>query len=66
VQTGIAVSGDGGIPVFHRAFAGEVKQVIPMMKALQAMATERRLLIVGDSKLVSYANLAAMDGDGVT
>jgi transposase len=69
VQTGIAVSGDGGIPVFHRAFdggAGEVSQVIPVMKALQEMATERRLLIIGDSKLVSYANLAAMDSDGVT
>jgi transposase len=66
VQTGIAVSGDGGIPVFHRALdggAGEVSQVIPVMKALQAMATQRRLLIVGDSRLVSYANLAAMDGD---
>ena len=69
VQAGIAVSGDGGIPVFHRAFDGgaaEVSQVIPVMKALQAMATQRRLLIIGDSKLVSYANLAAMDGDGVT
>jgi len=69
VQTGIAVSGDGGIPVFHRAFdggAGEVSQVIPVMKALQEMATERRLLIIGDSKLISYANLAAMDSDGVT
>jgi transposase len=69
VQAGIAVSGDGGIPVFHRAFdggAGEVSQVIPVIKALQGMATERRLLIVGDSKLISYANLAAMDAGGVT
>jgi hypothetical protein len=69
VQTGIAVSGDGGIPVFHRAFdggAGEVSQVIPVMRALQEMAVQRRLLIVGDSRLVSYANLAAMDSDGVT
>src|SRR5450755_1119488 len=69
VQAGIAVSGDGGIPVFHRAFdggAGEVSQVIPMMKALQQLATQRRLLIVGDSKLISYANLAAMGSGGVT
>ncbi|MDQ2875153.1 MAG: IS1634 family transposase [Actinomycetota bacterium] len=69
VQAGIAVSGDGGIPVFHRAFdggAGEISQVIPVMKALQQMASERRLLIIGDSKLISYANLAAMDGEGVT
>jgi transposase len=69
VQAGIAVSGDGAIPVFHRAFdggAGEVGQVIPVMKALQELATERRMLIIGDSKLISYANLAAMDAGGVT
>jgi transposase len=68
IQTGLGVSGDGGIPVFHRAFdggAGEVSQVIPMMRALQEMATDRRLLIIGDSKLISYANVAAMDDDGV-
>jgi Domain of unknown function (DUF4277) len=68
VQAGIAVSGDGGVPVFGRAFdggAGEVGQVIPMMKALQELATTRRMLIIGDSKLISYANLAAMDADGV-
>jgi transposase len=69
VQAGIAVSADGGVPVLHRAFdggAGEVGQVIPVMKALQQLATPARMLIVGDSKLISYANLAAMDADGVT
>ncbi|MGH3379805.1 MAG: IS1634 family transposase [Actinoallomurus sp.] len=69
VQAGIAVTGDGGIPVFHRALdggAGEVGQVIGVMKALQELATTRRMLIVGDSKLISYANLAAMDAGGVT
>ena len=68
VQAGIAVSGDGGVPVFHRAFdggAGEVGQVVAVMKALQELASERRMLIVGDSKLISYANLAAMDADQV-
>jgi len=68
VQAGIAVSADGAIPVFHRALDGgaaEVGQVIPVMKALQELATERRMLIVGDSRLISYANLAAMDSDGV-
>jgi transposase len=67
IQAGIAVSADGGLPVFHRAFdggAGEVGQVIPVMKALQKLATTRRMLIVGDSKLISYANLVAMDADG--
>ncbi|WP_194900087.1 IS1634 family transposase [Catenulispora pinisilvae] len=69
IQTGLGVTGDGAIPVFHQVFdggAGEVSQVIPMMRALQEIATERRLLIIGDSKLISYANVAAMDGDGVT
>lgn len=68
VQAGIAVTGDGGVPVFHRAFdggAGEVGQVIGVMKALQELASTRRMLIVGDSKLISYANLAAMDADDV-
>jgi Domain of unknown function (DUF4277) len=69
VQTGIAVTGDGAIPLFHRAYdggAGEVAQVVPMMKALQQIATSRRLLIVGDSKLVSYDNLTKMHADEVT
>ncbi|WP_218041207.1 IS1634 family transposase, partial [Acrocarpospora macrocephala] len=69
IQAGIAVSADGGIPVFHRAFdggAGEVGQVIPVMRALQELAGQRRMLLIGDSKLISYANLAAMDGDGVS
>ncbi len=68
VQTGIAVTADGGVPVFHRAYdggAGEVAQVVPMMKSLQKIATERRLLIVGDSKLVSYENLATMQAEQV-
>jgi len=63
VQTGLAVTGDGAIPVFHRAYdggAGEVAQVVPAMEALRSMAGEQHLLVVGDSKLVSYKNLAAM------
>ncbi len=63
IQTGIAVSGDGGVPVFHRAFdggAGEVSQVVPAMQALQKLSGPARMLMIGDSKLVSYPNLAAM------
>jgi len=69
VQAGIAVRADGGVPVFPRADdggAGEVAQVIPMMQALQQIATSRRLLIVGDSKLISYDNLATMHANEVT
>jgi hypothetical protein len=60
VQTGLGVSGDGGVPVFHRAYdggAGEVAQVAGAMRALRKLAGKRRFLLVGDSKLVSYANL---------
>ena len=69
VQTGIAVTADGGVPVFHQAYdggAGEVAQVVPMMQALQRIATTRRLLIIGDSKLVSFDNLTTMHTEQVT
>jgi transposase len=69
IQTGLAVTGDGGVPVLHRAFdggAGEVNQVVGAMEALRAMAGERRFLLVGDSKLISYPNLQAFAAAGVT
>ncbi|MGH9188650.1 MAG: IS1634 family transposase [Acidimicrobiales bacterium] len=69
IQTGLAVTGDGGVPVLHRAFdggAGEVNQVVGAMESLRAMAGERRFLLVGDSKLISYANLHAFAATEVT
>ncbi|WP_444861110.1 IS1634 family transposase [Actinomadura luzonensis] len=69
VQAGIAVAADGAIPVFHRAYdgaAGEVGQVIGAMQGLQKLAGPHRMLMIGDSKLISYANLAAMDRAGVS
>jgi transposase len=69
IQAGLAVTGDGGVPVFHRAYdggAGEVAQVVGAMQALQKLAGPARMLIVGDSKLVSYSNLATMIGEKVT
>ncbi len=69
VQTGLGVTGDGGVPVLHRAYdggAGEVAQVVGAMEALRTMAGERRFLLVGDSKLISYANLRAFFDAGVT
>src|SRR6516164_5111888 len=68
VQTGLAVSGDGGIPVFHRAYdggAGEVAQVTGAMTALKKIAGPRTFLLVGDSKLISYTNTAAMNAQEV-
>jgi transposase len=63
VQTGLVVTGDGGVPVFHRAYdggAGEVAQVVGAMTALKDVAGPQRFLLIGDSKLVSYGNLHAM------
>jgi uncharacterized protein DUF4277 len=68
IQTGIAVSGDGGVPLFHRAYdggAGEVAQVVAAMNALQEVAGERDFLLIGDSKLISYTNVVAMNTAGV-
>jgi transposase len=68
IQAGLAVTGDGGIPVFHRAYdggAGEVAQVVGAMTELQKMAKPREFLLIGDSKLVSYGNVAAMIDAGV-
>ena len=69
VQAGLAVAGDGGIPVFHRAYdggAGEVAQVTGAMTALKKIAGPCTFLLVGDSKLISYANAAAMAAAQVT
>lgn len=67
IQAGIAISGDGGIPVFHRAYdggAGEVSQVVGAMTALRKLASPRDFLMIGDSKLVSYSNLLALKEAG--
>jgi len=68
IQAGLAVSGDGGIPVFHHGYDGgaaEVAQVTGAMTALKKIAGPRTFLLVGDSKLISYANAAAMNAQHV-
>ena len=63
IQAGLAVAADGGIPVFHHAYdggAGEVAQVTGAMTALKKIAGPRTFLLVGDSKLISWANATAM------
>lgn len=69
IQAGIAVTADGGIPVFHRAYdgnAGEVAQVVDTMEHLRALADPRTFLLIGDSKLISYTNVTAMIDAKVT
>ncbi|WP_327241203.1 IS1634 family transposase [Streptomyces sp. NBC_01320] len=63
IQAGLAVSRDGGIPLFHRVYdggAGEVAQVVGAMKALRKIADRKDFLLVADSKLVSYPNITAL------
>ena len=69
IQTGLAVTSDGGVPILHRAFdgrAGEVNQVVDAMESLRKMCAERSFLLVGDSKLVSFENVRQMIAAGVT
>ncbi len=63
IQAGLAVTADGGVPVFHRAYdgdAGEIAQVTGAMESLRKLAGPRTFLMVSDSKPVSYPNLRAM------
>jgi hypothetical protein len=69
IQTGLGVTGDGGIPIFHRAFdgrAGEINQVVGAMESLRAMCGPRRFLVVGDTKLISFGNVASLTAAGTT
>ncbi len=69
IQTGLAVTGDGGVPILHRALdgrAGEVNQVVGAMESLRSMCGQRSFLLVGDSKLVSFENLRQITAAGVT
>ena len=63
IQAGVATAADGAVPVFWAPYgggAGEVSQVVGAMEALRRLAGPRRFLLVGDSKLLSYTNIAAM------
>lgn len=69
IQAGLGVSGDGGVPVFHRAYdggAGEIAQVVGAMSALRTMSGPQDFLLVADSKLVSYPNIGALLGAEVS
>ena len=69
IQAGIAAASDGGIPVFTQAYSGgaaEVSQVIGAMNSLKKIAGAKKFLLVGDSKLISYGNVAAIGEAGCT
>jgi hypothetical protein len=55
IQAGLAVTADGGVPVFHRAYDGgaaEVSPVVGAMTAVQKLATPPGFLLVGDSTVL--------------
>ncbi|MER6335207.1 IS1634 family transposase [Streptomyces sp. NPDC001034] len=63
IQAGLAVTGDGGIPLLSRVIDGgaaEISQITHAMNALRAMAGPKEFLLVADSKLVSYRNVTAL------
>ena len=63
IQAGIAAAADGGIPVYPRAYSGgdaEISQVTGAMTALKKIAGAKKFLLIGDSKLISYDNVAAI------
>jgi len=69
IQAGVATTADGAVPVFWQPYdggAGEVSRVTGAMEALRRLAGPRRFLLIGDSKLLSYASIAAMTGAQVT
>jgi transposase len=67
IQTGLAVSGDGGIPLLSRVLDGgaaEISQITGTMNTLRSMAGSKNFLLVADSKLISYANVSALTAAG--
>lgn len=67
IQTGLAVTGDGGIPLLSRVIDGgaaEISQITGAMNALRAIAGPKEFLLIADSKLVSYRNVTALIGAG--
>lgn len=65
IQAGLGVSADGAIPLLATAISGgigEITQVVSAIARFQKTADVKRFLMIGDSKLISYGNLAALCG----
>jgi transposase len=63
IQTGLAVTSDGGIPLLSRVIDGgaaEISQITGTMNSLRAIAGPKEFLLIADSKLVSYGNITAL------
>jgi transposase len=69
VQAGIAQAADGAVPVFWQPYSGgaaEISQVVGAMEGIRRVAGPRTFLLIGDTKLLSYPNIAAMIDAKVT
>ncbi|MFF3609186.1 hypothetical protein [Streptomyces sp. NPDC002463] len=63
IQAGLAVTGDGGIPLLSRVIDGgaaEISRITGTMNRLRAMAGPKEFLLIADSKLISYGNVTAL------
>lgn len=63
IQTGLAVTGDGGIPLPSRVIDGgaaEISQITGTMNSLRAMAGPKEFLLIADSKPISYSNVTVL------
>ena len=68
IQAGLGVTADGAVPLLATAVSGnsgEITQVVSAIARFQKTAGVKRFLMIGDSKLVSYGNLAALSEAGV-
>lgn len=65
VRTGLGVSKDGGVPLFHQGFDGNRNDSKALLELLHSMQTHlcdagvpvNEVLVVGDSKLLAAGNL---------
>lgn len=60
IQAGFATTADGGVPFWHRTFSGnaaEISQVGDVMEHLKSTVRHSDFTLVGDSKLLSRANI---------
>ncbi len=68
MQVGYALASDAKVPFWHRAFSGnaaEVSEVSGVMQSLLEVVRRNKFTLIGDSKLISQANLEAAFGHGI-
>lgn len=67
IQLGLNVTGDGGVPVAHRALDGNVAEAtthLDNLRRLRSILPTRKLLYIADTKLDTPENLLAVGARG--